>query len=122
MPVYLNRESCSIILSVLPNVEDAANKLGQLVEQSPEGFIFMAGMWKSTSNNSTQNATFYESQPNSKIPIVVPQEIFNVTYLHIYCPNSTKLWHVRKLDDKSQHPTKLCPNIWLEGFLTQLMK
>ena len=104
-------------------MKQAAEKLGNLVEQSPKGFIFFAGLWQLVDRdiNWVKNKKLFYSfkglaKPNSKIPIVFIEDNNGIEYLHVYCPNSTNKWQIRKRKEDG-HPPNLCPNVWLEGHL-----
>ena len=122
MPLYFTMEQCAIALSLLPDVKESAYVLGDYIEQSPNGFVFLAGLWHDPNNTLLmKNETNYYrklglSRPNTNIPVVFNQELNGVDYIHVYCPNSTKLWQVRKVWG-SNHPDSLCPSRFIEGHL-----
>ena len=113
MPKILYRENCTIMLSILYNVNQTVNMLGDLIQQSPDGFIFLVGMWQSDDQSvyEVNDITYIDTY----VPIMFTQEARNQTYLYIYCPNSTVHWQVRLLNSK-EYPT-LCPSKWIEGHL-----
>ena len=115
MPIYLSSEYCTIMLNILPNVGLASTKLGDLMQQSLNGFILIIGMWQVGSDQNLYYANDLHN-PNTYTPIVFPQEINNSFLIHVYCPNSTIKWEVRNLND-NQNPPTLCPNKWIEGHL-----
>lgn len=112
------------MLSILPKIShwNYLPSLSEIVEQSSFGFILLASKETHLVTND-DNVTYYESlgiktDPNTYAPLVIYQELNGLHLIHVYCPNTTKLWHVRKLfNDDSNHPPTLCPNKWIEGQL-----
>ena len=80
MPKMLIREECAAFISFSPPHEIAKlSTINDFIEQSPTGYIFVAGLWSNTKNsNGTDDEWKFNQRPNTNVPIIYYRKIHKV--------------------------------------------